>query len=208
MQVPSYAEAPPKLIAGAPGVDFLNTVEWRGDPEHTGERLTGYRELVLWCQSAHLLSDAEARALMAEAEQHPQAAMRIVRQAVELRDAAVALLQAPRADAAALDRLNDRISGARFEQRIARVEKGRLQRMTIAADSGLALPLHRIAHEIIGAFTAGTFDRIRSCKNDRCGWFFIDESRNSARRWCNMATCGNQAKARAHFARRRKRAKA
>src|SRR5699024_7149053 len=31
---------------------------------------------------------------------------------------------------------------------------------------------------------------VRSC--DRCGWFFLDTSRGRQRRWCSMATCGNQ----------------
>ena len=33
---------------------------------------------------------------------------------------------------------------------------------------------------------------VRSC--DRCGWYFLDTSRGSRRRWCSMKTCGNQAK--------------
>ena len=39
---------------------------------------------------------------------------------------------------------------------------------------------------------------IRTC--NRCGWFFLDTSRGSRRRWCSMATCGNAAKAARHRA--------
>jgi predicted RNA-binding Zn ribbon-like protein len=30
-------------------------------------------------------------------------------------------------------------------------------------------------------------------------WLFIDASKNATRRWCDMASCGNRAKARRHY---------
>lgn len=39
-------------------------------------------------------------------------------------------------------------------------------------------------------------DRLKRCENPRCGWLYLDRSRNRSRRWCEMATCGNRAKAR------------
>ncbi len=39
-------------------------------------------------------------------------------------------------------------------------------------------------------------ERLKRCENPRCGWLFVDRSRNRSRRWCEMATCGNRAKAR------------
>ncbi|MFG2571337.1 CGNR zinc finger domain-containing protein [Streptomyces sp. NPDC048481] len=44
-------------------------------------------------------------------------------------------------------------------------------------------------------------DRIRGCAHDACTLHFFDTSRNGARRWCSMATCGNRAKASRHHAR-------
>ncbi len=32
-------------------------------------------------------------------------------------------------------------------------------------------------------------------------WVFVDLSRNHSRRWCDMQSCGNQVKARRHYAR-------
>ena len=37
--------------------------------------------------------------------------------------------------------------------------------------------------------------RLKRCENPRCGWLYLDRSRNRSRRWCEMATCGNRAKA-------------
>ncbi|MGE3650785.1 MAG: ABATE domain-containing protein, partial [Reyranellaceae bacterium] len=51
----SYRQSPPKLVGGARAVDFVNTVEWRGDPKAGGERLTDYREFLLWAEAAELI---------------------------------------------------------------------------------------------------------------------------------------------------------
>jgi predicted RNA-binding Zn ribbon-like protein len=43
---------------------------------------------------------------------------------------------------------------------------------------------------------------LRRCKIcPDCEWLFLDQSKNQSRMWCDMAVCGNRAKARAHYAR-------
>jgi predicted RNA-binding Zn ribbon-like protein len=46
-------------------------------------------------------------------------------------------------------------------------------------------------------------ERLRICANDGCRYLFIDRSPTGRRRWCDMRTCGNQAKVAAHRARAR-----
>jgi predicted RNA-binding Zn ribbon-like protein len=43
--------------------------------------------------------------------------------------------------------------------------------------------------------------RIRRCANDKCRWVFVDRSKGGTRRWCDMSSCGNRAKAHRHYAR-------
>ncbi|MBZ2410557.1 CGNR zinc finger domain-containing protein [Streptomyces sp. L06] len=38
--------------------------------------------------------------------------------------------------------------------------------------------------------------RVRRCAGPGCGWFFLDRTRNSARRWCGSGDCGNRDRAR------------
>ncbi|HET6746330.1 MAG TPA: CGNR zinc finger domain-containing protein [Candidatus Limnocylindria bacterium] len=49
----------------------------------------------------------------------------------------------------------------------------------------------------------GAADRLRVCANDGCRWLFVDHSPTGRRRWCDMRTCGNQAKVARHRARAR-----
>lgn len=43
--------------------------------------------------------------------------------------------------------------------------------------------------------------RIRTCARPECVLMFLDTSKSGRRRWCDMTTCGNRAKAAAHYAR-------
>ena len=61
--------------------------------------------------------------------------------------------------------------------------------------------LARLADPLVKELTSGQPERIRICDDDRCRWVFYDTSRTGKRRWCNMATCGNRAKAARHRAR-------
>src|SRR5690606_34471256 len=47
-------------------------------------------------------------------------------------------------------------------------------------------------------------ERLKICGN--CGWLFIDRSRNRSRMWCDMAVCGNRAKASRHYHRKKQEA--
>jgi predicted RNA-binding Zn ribbon-like protein len=60
--------------------------------------------------------------------------------------------------------------------------------------AGLAEPIVRT----VGSTEAG---RARICANDGCRWVFFDDSRTHRRRWCDMSSCGNRAKAARHRAR-------
>jgi predicted RNA-binding Zn ribbon-like protein len=49
----------------------------------------------------------------------------------------------------------------------------------------------------------GTWERLKICPGDDCGWAFYDHSRNRSGRWCSMLVCGGRAKARTHYQRHR-----
>jgi predicted RNA-binding Zn ribbon-like protein len=45
------------------------------------------------------------------------------------------------------------------------------------------------------AMADGSWSRLKACRADDCQWAFIDNARNRSRQWCDMAICGNRAKA-------------
>ena len=61
--------------------------------------------------------------------------------------------------------------------------------------AGLLIPVVESAAD---ALVSGELLRVRRCADARCARVFYDASRNGKRRWCEMATCGNRAKAARH----------
>ena len=57
------------------------------------------------------------------------------------------------------------------------------------------------AHSAAELLASPEIAHVKLCGEGRCDWLFLDESRNHSRRWCDMATCGNRAKARRHYQR-------
>jgi predicted RNA-binding Zn ribbon-like protein len=58
-----------------------------------------------------------------------------------------------------------------------------------------------IASSLAHFLADGAPDRLRVCANEGCRYLFVDRSRTGRRRWCDMRTCGNQAKVARHRAR-------
>jgi predicted RNA-binding Zn ribbon-like protein len=45
-------------------------------------------------------------------------------------------------------------------------------------------------------------ERLKICPN--CEWLFVDKSKNRSRSWCDMTVCGNRAKARLHYQKKKR----
>jgi predicted RNA-binding Zn ribbon-like protein len=63
--------------------------------------------------------------------------------------------------------------------------------------------LARLAERVARQVISPDADRLRVCASDTCDSVFYDSSRTGRRRWCDMNTCGNRAKAARHRARTR-----
>ena len=59
--------------------------------------------------------------------------------------------------------------------------------------------LYPIAHSAARLLVEDCLCYIKECHDDTCEWIFLDCSKNHKRRWCDMKTCGNRAKARRHY---------
>ena len=61
--------------------------------------------------------------------------------------------------------------------------------------------LAELADPLVRAVGSAESAKARICANDTCRWVFYDSSRTHQRRWCEMSSCGNRAKAARHRAR-------
>lgn len=63
--------------------------------------------------------------------------------------------------------------------------------------------LARLLGIVVASAADGSWARLKACADPDCRWAFYDHSKNRSGRWCSMATCGNQEKARSYRSRRR-----
>lgn len=59
--------------------------------------------------------------------------------------------------------------------------------------------LYPIAHSAARLLVEDCLCHIKECSDDTCEWIFLDCSKSHRRRWCDMKSCGNRAKARRHY---------
>lgn len=102
--------------------------------------------------------------------------------------------RSPRFPLAELDFLAE---GAAVEVRFTRAGP----RFVAPRDSGFDGTLGRLLAITASSLIDASWQRLKVCPGDNCGWAFYDHSRNLSGRWCSMAVCGGRAKARAHYRR-------
>ncbi|HEX2755238.1 MAG TPA: CGNR zinc finger domain-containing protein [Candidatus Limnocylindrales bacterium] len=180
--------------------DFLNTLELENGA--LVERLTSLDTAATWLADAAVVPDATAITAVGRSAVDREAALRrLVTARTALRDVAHAVAHEEAPPRAAIDEVNRALAGRERVELVPADDGVRIGHSHVgdAIDHVLA----RIAEPIVREIGSGHDDRVRICANDTCRWIFYDESRAGRRRWCDMATCGNRAKARRHRARRK-----
>jgi predicted RNA-binding Zn ribbon-like protein len=129
-----------------------------------------------------------------------------MRRATRLREAiyrvisAIAARRQPRT--ADLDVINTAVAGAHAGSRIM-LRGTEFVRERAGDRWALDRMLWPVAQSVGDVLTSPELVAIRECAAPDCGRLFLDISRNRTRRWCDMRACGNRAKVRRFYARRR-----
>ena len=174
-------------LGGRPALDFVNTrrERWRRDVEC----LLSVDEVVTWLVQAGLL----AQPMRAPASILGEA--RMLREAIDEGVRAAVGGTAP--DAAAVALIDDWLALAGSRPALVAGPDGKpVLSERVTADSprrALGMVAYDAAR-MLGLPSERA--RVRICSSDTCSARFYDRSPAGARRWCSMAFCGNQNKAR------------
>jgi predicted RNA-binding Zn ribbon-like protein len=182
---------------------FANTLCWRGSSAPV-EALGDGAALLDWIAASRPVAPALRRRVVAQ----PGGAGALLGAALALREAIYRIFanvaagdSVPARDLAALNRA---LAQAPPRARIARAGAG--WAWQVAPAGPLAPALLAPVLWSAGDLLAGAARRdVRRCANDQCLWLFLDHSKGGTRRWCDMASCGNRAKARRHYLRTKRR---
>lgn len=181
-------------------LDFVNT-----DEIHRGVQRDSIRDfdaLASWLGAALALDIERVSGLRRRALQQPTGASAALLEARRVRAALRRLAEhgateeSARLDALAeINRVLTRSAGTR---RVELREDGTFARTFIPGGDAFAGLMIPIVESAADALILGELERVRRCADPRCARVFHDGTRNGRRRWCDMAACGNRAKAARH----------
>jgi predicted RNA-binding Zn ribbon-like protein len=184
---------------------FANTLENRLTG-HSVERLNSYGDLVAWARERGILSTQEAEQLAQDAVRRPMEAASTLARAMVLREAIYRIFSAVAAErspeAGDMMALNIALASALAVLHIVVTEQGFAWAWS-RGGSGLERVLWPVILSTVNLLTSNELPAVRECAAPHCGWLFLDTTRNRSRRWCDMTVCGNRAKARRHYERRK-----
>lgn len=196
-----------ELVGGRLCLDFVNTLEGSRETGETEEKLLSYGDLVAWGRQAGVVTEREARVLLREAARNPGGAARTLARARKLREAIYEIFYAVAHDGRAPSKndlavLNAELSEAMAQSQIVRAGD-RFTWDWSVKDEALERVIWPVARSAAELLTSGEVGRTRVCEAGDCSWLFMDLSKNRSRRWCVMKYCGNRAKSRRHYERKR-----
>lgn len=184
-------------------LQFVNT-DTAGQA-HDSDQIRDFESLLVWLVRNNSVDDERAASIRRRAVLQPAAAaatladVRRVRSALRLLAERGAHQRQVREDAVAeMNRVLGRSAGAR---RVELGSDGRYTRCFVPTGDAFAGLLIPIVESAADSLIDEELTRVRRCADPRCRRVFLDTTKNGRRRWCDMGTCGNRAKAARHRAR-------
>jgi predicted RNA-binding Zn ribbon-like protein len=193
------------LIAGDVCLDFINTLDDRTS-DKPKELLKNYYDLARFGEDTGILTPEQLDHFFERVHLMPDEAEDALRRAKNLREAMYtvfsAVLNRQTAPRAAMDRLNANIHDAALHSRLVQHE-GRCEWRFDDLGSAFDAMLWPIARAAADLLASSDLALVRACSAPTCQWLFLDTSKNHHRRWCSMKQCGNRAKVRRFYAKKK-----
>ncbi len=188
-------------------LDFTHTLQNRYNAQRH-ELLNSYRDLLAWGLYMGILTEEEARQLLHVAEHYPQEALKTFNDAVSLREAIYRIFYNIAEDSTAqqddLAVLNTMLAQAMSRACIVSEKDSFSWDWCVDNDAERLQSIPwLVVRSAADLLTSDKLRDVRACAAEDCRWLFLDISKNHSRRWCDMQTCGNQAKARRHYTRKK-----
>jgi predicted RNA-binding Zn ribbon-like protein len=179
-------------------LDFVNS----DSISRAGDALRDFDALVHWLAAAGLLDLERASSIRRRAEQQPAGAAAALLDARRVRGTLRGLAErgttSERIRLEALSEINRVLGRSAGTRRLELRDDGTFVRAFVPVGDAFAGMVIPVVESAADALIAGELARVRRCNDPRCGRVFYDTTKNGRRRWCDMATCGNRAKAARH----------
>jgi predicted RNA-binding Zn ribbon-like protein len=207
-EIRNQRRRPPQfdLVAGALCLNFINTLDDRFSSQPK-ELLTSYLDLARFGEDTGILSDLQVDRLMTKSMQYKEDAQGALESAIEMREAMYkvfwALVQKQPVPRGPLMILNGYAQEAARHMSVV-PHDGHFEWQFDSERNDFKAPLWPIARSAAELLASNRVQFVRACASKTCEWLFLDESKNHRRRWCDMTKCGNRAKAKSFYTRKKK----
>lgn len=183
-------------VGNHPGLDLVNTaaVDAHGDQL---ELVTDWTHLVDWTQAAGLIDPGLAQQCRTATQRR---SLSVLAWFGRLRSCLRTVLESDHNETDAARALDAAVAAVAVRLSY----QPRQQRDVVPLDPTGPFEQLRLALAT-AALDAARLDRsrVRRCGSPNCVLLYYDTTKNRSRRWCDMAGCGNRAKAKAHYRRTR-----
>ena len=195
---------------GTVSLDFVNTVSGMRGGNDPRDRILTYPDLIYWAEQIDLIDSRQAADLYERAEREPgraaNAHAEAIRRREALHDVVLAAVDERPPPTAALETVNRWVAEAMGKRRLRMTAPGKFE-ASLEGDGDLLAFLRPVALDaaelLEDEVSQGLVGVCEERLVGRCAWLFLDTSRNHSRRFCSMGECGNRAKQRRHYQRRK-----
>lgn len=192
-------ERPPFVFIGERlWLDFVNSEA--GPRGFDG--LRDFETMMQWLESSGVVDGERGPSMRRRAQQQPSGAAAALVDARRVRSALRALAErgslVEHVRVAALGEINRVLGRSAGTRRVELRTDGSFTRAFVPVGDAFAGLMIPIVESAADALILGELQRVRRCADTRCPRVFYDSTKNGRRRWCDMATCGNRAKAARH----------
>ncbi|UCH15059.1 MAG: CGNR zinc finger domain-containing protein [Bacteroidales bacterium] len=186
-------------------LDFINT---------TGDRfkeplkcyLPTNDDVLKWAKRLKLLSGKELSDIKVFNSEYPEAAEKAHKKVINIRETLYQLFSAIANDlppsVSVLKKFNKYLSET-FDNLKLVVDKNRVVKEDWQRDNNgmhqFQLHIIRSAYELLKSDLLLT---LKEC--EKCGWLFLDRSKNKSRKWCSMEACGSSEKSKKYYRKMKK----
>lgn len=186
-------------------LDFINTVGNR-IVKPTRCYLPDNNEILKWAKRVNIFSSKEVSEIKGKNSEYPDMAEKDHKKVINMRETLYKMFSSIANDlspsGSILKQFNKYLSET-FDNLKVVVNKNRVVTEDWRKEN---TGMHQFQSMIIkSAYELLKSDLLRALKQcDKCGWLFLDRSKNRSRRWCSMETCGSSDKSQRYYRKMKK----
>jgi len=171
--------------------NFINTVyAWRGT--NLNEYLKSYDDVIAWCRKLSVYDNDYLNSLQQQANANPEKAKHALHKIVLVRQLMYDFISSIAAEdrdqyALLIRKINPFISEALAHVDLI-FENDGFKTGFRKLPTDLESPLWPVLKSLQDLILHADLTRIKECP--KCGWVFLDETKNGRRRWCSPVECG------------------